>query len=78
MDFSVGLILAWLPRKSLKVVYDSKSLIHIDLLDNKGTPLSITFVYGHPDHAKSGEVWQQLKSLKRLAHSNWLCIGGFN
>ena len=65
MDFSGGLILAWLPRQSLQVVYDSKNLIHIDLLDNKGNPFSITFVYRHLDHAKRGEVWQQLKSLKR-------------
>ena len=65
MDFSGGLILTWLPRQSLQVVYDSKNLIHIDLLDNKGKPLLITFVYRHLDHAKRGEVWQQLKSLKR-------------
>ena len=78
MGFSGGLILAWLPRQSLWVIYDSKNLIHIDLLDNKGNPLLITFVYEHPDYAKRGEVWQQLKSLKGLAHSNWLCIGDFN
>ena len=65
VDFSGGLILAWLPRQSIQVVYDSKNLIHIDLLDNKGNPLLITFVYRHLDHAKRGEVWQQLKSLKR-------------
>nr|POE76348.1 hypothetical protein CFP56_34515 [Quercus suber] len=47
------------------------------LLDNKGKPISITFVYGHLDQAKREEVWQ-LSSLKATAHPNWLCIGDFN
>ena len=48
------------------------------MLDNKGTPLSITFVYGHPILAKREEVWWKLKELKLLCHPNWLCIGDFN
>nr|POE81150.1 hypothetical protein CFP56_75245 [Quercus suber] len=46
--------------------------------DDKGFPLLITFVYGHPDHAKRGEVWQWLRSLKQHSHPSWLCIGDFN
>ena len=75
VGFSGGLILAWLPRQGLQIVYDSQNLIHINLLDNRGFPLSITFVYGHRDHAKRGEVWQQLRQLrhlKRHAHLSWL------
>jgi len=64
MWFWWGAVLAWMPRQSLKVVFATKNLIHIDLLDNKGSPLSITFVYGHPKHAKRDLVWQQLKTLK--------------
>ena len=64
VGFGGGLLLAWMPRESLKVVFDSKHLLHIDLLNNKGSPFSITFVYGHPEHAKRDLVWQQLKSLK--------------
>lgn len=40
--------------------------------------MTITFVYGHPDQAKKGKVWEQLSALKTIAHSNWLCIGDFN
>lgn len=76
--FSGGLLLAWMPRQSLKVTFDSTHLIHINLLDNKGKPISITFVYAQPDQAKREEVWQQLSSLKATAHPNWLCIGDFN
>ena len=47
-------------------------------MDDRGSPLSITFVYGHPDHTKKGVVWQQLKTLKQWAHPSWLCIGDFN
>ncbi|KAK4605752.1 hypothetical protein RGQ29_000158 [Quercus rubra] len=78
VGFSGGFILAWLPRKGLQITYDSKNLIHINLLDNRGFLLSITFVYGHPDHAKRWEVWQQLRQLKQHAHPCWLCIGDFN
>nr|POE69558.1 hypothetical protein CFP56_49333 [Quercus suber] len=46
--------------------------------DDKGFPLLITFVYAHPDHAKRGEVWQRLRSLKQHSHPSWLCIGDFN
>ena len=56
MGFSSGLILPWLPKQGLQVVFYSQNLIHINLLDNRGSPLSITFVYGHPDHAKRGVV----------------------
>ena len=73
-----GLILAWMQRSFLKVVHESPHLIHIDFIDNKGKPLSITFVYGHPELAKSNEVWQQLKTLKDIAQPSWLCIGDFN
>ena len=69
-----GLILAWMQRSFLRVIYESPHLIHIDVTDNKGKPLSITFVYGHPELAKRNEVWQQLKTLKNIAQSNWLCI----
>ena len=78
VGFGRGLILAWMPRQSLVLVFASEHLIHISLLDNKQNPLSITFVYGHPNHAKRDLVWQQLKSLKDLSHPNWLCIGDFN
>ena len=78
VGLSGGLILAWLPRQDLRVVFDSLNLIHVNLLDDRGSPLSITFVYGHPDHSKRGVVWQQLKTLKQWAHPSWLCIGDFN
>ena len=78
VGLSGGLILVWLPRQGLQIVYDSPNLIHINVLDNRGFPLSITFVYGHPDRAKRGEVWQQLRSLKQHSDPSWLCIGDFN
>ena len=78
VGLSGGLILVWLPRQGLQIVYDSPNLIHINVLDNRGFPLSITFVYGHLDHAKRGEVWQQLRSLKQHSHPSWLYIGEFN
>lgn len=59
-------------------MYALKNLVHTELLDLKGNPLSITFVYGQPDYSKREEVWQQLKNLKSLAKPNWLCIGDFN
>ena len=52
--------------------------MHTNMLDNKGTPLSITFVYGHLILAKREEVWCKFKELKLLSHLNWLCIGDFN
>ena len=78
VGLSGGLILAWLPKQDLRVAFDSQNLIHVNLLDDRGSPLSITFVYGHPDHTKKGVVWQQLKTLKQWAHPSWLCIGDFN
>ncbi|KAF3962232.1 hypothetical protein CMV_013230 [Castanea mollissima] len=78
VGLSGGLILAWVPKQELRVVFDSQNIIHINLLDDRGRPLSITFVYGHPNHSKRGVVWQQLKSMKQWAHPSWLCIGDFN
>ena len=52
--------------------------MHTNLVDNRGNPLSITFVYGHPDHTKRGSVWSKLRELKLLSNPNWLCIGDFN
>ena len=78
VGLSGGLILAWTPKQNLKVIHSSEHLIHTNCLDNKGCPLSITFVYGHPEHSKREAVWHKLKSLKCGAHSNWLCIGDFN
>ena len=59
-------------------MYESKHLTHTDLLDNKGNPLSITFVYGRPEHSKRGVVWQKLRNMKNIPHPNWQCIGDFN
>ena len=78
MGLSRGLLLAWVPRQSLNVIFYSTHLIHIDLLDNKDKTISITFVYGHPDQVRRGEVRQQLLSLKAIAQPNWLWIGDFN
>ena len=52
--------------------------MHINMLDNKGTPLSITFVYGHLISTKREEVWCKFKELKLLSHPYWLCIRDFN
>ena len=57
VGLSGGLILAWMNRPSLKIQLVTNHLIHIDLLDNKGRPVSITFVYGHPELAWREEVW---------------------
>ena len=78
VGFNGGLIPTWLPKHGLQVVYDSQNIIHINMLDNRGFLHSITFVYRHPNHAKRGEVWQQLRYLKQHAHPSWLCIGDFN
>ena len=75
---SGGILLVWMPNKRLRIIYASKNLVRTNLLDNKGTPLSITFVYGHPILAKREDVWNKLKDLKLLTHPNWLCIGDFN
>ena len=63
-----GLLLAWLPGLNVHIVFHSNNIIHADLLDSKGNPLSITFIYGHPEHAKKGEVWNKLRNLKNLAY----------
>ena len=73
-----GLILAWLPGFNVHIVYHSIHIIHTDLIDSKGNPLSITFIYGHPDHSRRNEVWQKLRNLKYVVHPNWLCIRDFN
>ena len=73
-----GLIFAWMQRSFFRIVYESPHFIHIDVTDNKGKPLSITFVYGHLELAKRNEVWQQLKTLKDITQPSWLCIGDFN
>lgn len=75
---SGGILLVWMPNQRLQIIYASKNLVRTNLLDNKGTPLSITFVYGHPILAKREDVWNKLKDLKLLTHPNWLCIGDFN
>ena len=62
--FSRGLLLAWMPRQQVRIIYESKNLVHIKLLDNKGDPLPITFVYGHPNHSKREEVCVKLRVRK--------------
>lgn len=52
--------------------------MHIEVVDNKGNPLTITFVYGQPDPSKRDSVWAKLRELKFQSHKNWLCIGDFN
>lgn len=52
--------------------------MHTELVDNRGKPLSITFVYGHPDHSKIDFVWAKLRELKFMSYPSWLCIGDFN
>lgn len=59
-------------------MFESKNLVHSNVIDNKGSSLSITFVYGHPNLSKREVVWQQLKNLTSIAQPNWLCIGDFN
>ena len=62
----------------LVLFFESAYLIHINFLDNKGLPTSITFAYGHPELARRAEVWHQLLALKTKAHPQWICIGDFN
>lgn len=52
--------------------------MHSNLIDNKGSSLSITFVYGHPNLSKREVMWQQLRNLRSIAQPNWLCIDDFN
>lgn len=49
---SGGLLLAWMPQLQIHICYGSKNLVHTNLVDNRGTPLSITFVYGNPEQSK--------------------------
>ena len=72
---SGGLLLGWQQNVNLSIQYDSKHLIHADLLDHKGTPLSVTFIYGQPDHTKREAFWLELKP---IAKPIWLCIRDFN
>ena len=72
---SGGLLLGWQQNVNLSIQYDSKHLIHADLLDHKGTPLSVTFIYGQPDHTKREAFWLELKT---IAKPIWLCIRDFN
>ena len=37
-SFSGGLLVAWMLKQRLKVVYESKNLVHTDLLNTKGNP----------------------------------------
>lgn len=75
---SGGLLLGWMKDMTLNILCSSKHILHADLVDKKGTPLSISFVYGHPNLAKREEVWTKLRNLKNLAHKHWVCIGDFN
>ena len=75
---SDGLLLGWVGNLSLSISYSSKHLLHADLNDKKGTLLSVSFVYGHPNHAKREEVWTELRNIKNLVHKHWVCIGDFN
>ena len=76
--FSGGLFLGWMPNLKVNIQHGSKNLIYVDLADTSGNPLSISFIYGHPNLAKREEVWVELKSVRSISHRNWLCIGDFN
>ena len=39
---SGGLLLAWMPRQHVRIIYESKNLVHIELLDNKGNLLRVS------------------------------------
>ena len=65
---SGGLLLTWLPQLQLHICYEFKHLVHTNLVDNQGNPLSITFVYGNLELSKREEVWNKLRSLKLLAY----------
>lgn len=72
---SGGLLLGWQQNVNLSIQYGSKHLIHANLLDHKGTPLSVTFIYGQLDHTKREAFWLELKP---IAKPIWLCIRDFN
>ena len=50
-----GLLSGWMKDVTLNILYSSKHILHANLVDKKGTPLSISFVYGHPNLAKREE-----------------------
>lgn len=75
---SGGLLLGWHQNVQLSIQYGSKHTIHADLLDHKGTTLSISFIYGQLDHTKRESFWSEMKQLKLLGKPIWLCIGDFN
>ena len=75
---SGGLLLGWMRSQNLSILYSSKHLLHADLNDKKGTPLSVSFVYGHPNHTKREEVWTELRNIRNLVHKHCVCIGDFN
>lgn len=70
VGLSGGLQLGWQPNQKLTIMHSSKHLIHANLLDYKGTPLLITFIYGQLDHSKREKVWLELKQLKHIARTN--------
>ena len=71
---SGGLLLGRMSPYKLSIQYSSKYLIHANLLDNRGNPLSISFIYGHLIQSKRDIVWLDLKSISKIAHKNWLGI----
>ncbi|XP_075661708.1 uncharacterized protein LOC142631429 [Castanea sativa] len=73
-----GLLLGWMPEHNLLIQHSSKNMIPANLLDHKGTPLSITFFYGHLELAKRKDVWLELLQIRKIALPNWLCIGDFD
>ena len=75
---SGGVLLGWMGNQSFNILYSSKQLLYVDLIDNKGNPLSISFLQGHPNHAKREEVWTELRNIRNLVHKTQLCIGDFN
>ena len=67
---SGGLLLGWMSPHKLNVLYSTNHLIHANLLDNRGNPLSISFIYGHPTQSKRHIVWSDLIAISRIAHKN--------
>ena len=66
MGLNGGLLLGWMPKHNLQIQHSSKNMIHANLLDHKGTFLSITFFYGHPKLAKRKSGWNYCKLGKLL------------
>lgn len=46
VGLSGGLLLRWPLDQKLTIMHSLMHLIHTDILDHKGTPLSVTFIYG--------------------------------